>query len=254
MYIFILILIIITFYFYKHKIFIRLDTFFRKGFSKNDDKFGVYCFTGKQGDGKTYSLVDMLSYTGKNHIKICNIYSLCIHHDYCFGIDNLSNFLQNNPNINTNDFFIYEPDFNKIQDFIENCENPQAYVIVFDEIFTLIEKGKLSKDCLSFLSQMRKRGLIFYTTCQEWLELNVTFRRYVRYQVACKMYNIKILNFAICVNEINNAYEMKWDNFENEYICPVIRTNVKKCSKALADSYDTYEIIKTEGKLVNNKK
>lgn len=248
MIIFVLVVFIICIlsYIIQNKIFIRLDTFFRKGFSKHDDKYGVYCFCGKQGDGKTYSLVDMLSDTGKHKIKICNIKSLCeLSNNYCYGIDNIPMFLKNHE-----DFFVYETDFNKIQDYIESVDDTSKYIIVFDEIFTLIEKGKLSRDCLSFLSQMRKRGLYLYTTCQEWLELNVTFRRYVRYQIVCKMINIKILNFAICVNKINNAYEMKWDNLENEYICPIIRTNIKKCSKQIADSYDTFEVIKTTGKLV----
>ena len=37
-------------YIVKNKLVIRVDTFFRKGFAKHDDKYGVYCFTGKQGD------------------------------------------------------------------------------------------------------------------------------------------------------------------------------------------------------------
>lgn len=31
-------------YIIKNKMIIRVDTFFRKGFSKHDDKYGVYCF------------------------------------------------------------------------------------------------------------------------------------------------------------------------------------------------------------------
>lgn len=31
-------------YIIKNKIVIRVDTFFRKGFEKHDDKYGVYCF------------------------------------------------------------------------------------------------------------------------------------------------------------------------------------------------------------------
>ena len=42
---------------------------------------------------------------------------------------------------------------------------------------------------------------------------------------------------------------MKWDNLQNEYIAPIIQTTIKKCSKEIADSYDTFEVIKTEGKL-----
>lgn len=239
--------IVLLVYIIRNKILIRIDTFFRKGFSKHDDKYGVYCFTGKQGDGKTYSLVDMLSNTGKNKIKICNIKSLCVNHAFVMGIDQYKKHMEK---MKTDDFYIYETDFNKIQEFLETCEKPQKYIIIYDEIFSLIEKGKLSKESLSFLSQMRKRGLYLYTTAQEWLEINVTFRRYVRYQVTCSMFNVKFFDFAISINEINNAYEMKWDNEQNEYVCPRILTTIKKCSKKIADSYDTYEVIETQGRLV----
>lgn len=243
-----MILIILVLWIIKNKIVLRIDTFFRKGFKKNDDKYGVYCFTGKQGDGKTYSLVDTLSQTGKNKIKICNIKSLC-NSGYCFN--GLQNFNKNLLKYDYQNIYIYENDFNKIVDYLQNREDTKDFIIIYDEIFTLIEKGKLSKECLAFLSQMRKRGLYLYTTAQEWLEINITFRRYVRYQIACKMINIPILNFALSINEINNAYEMKWDNLENEYIAPRIKTTIKKCSKALADSYDTFETIETAGKLVS---
>lgn len=245
----ILLFIIVSTILIKNKLVIRIDTLLRKGFAKKDDKYGVYCFCGKQGDGKTYSLVDMLSFTGKNKIKICNIESLCKRSKfYINGLENIDKYLKKQSNYF--DFYIYETDFNKIQEFLEKCEDTNKYIIIYDEIFSLIEKGKLSKESLSFLSQMRKRGLYLYTTCQEWLELNVTFRRYVRYQVECNMYNFPLFNFAFSINKINNAYEMKWDNQQNEYICPIIKTTIKKCSKKLADSYDTYEVIKTQGKMV----
>ena len=240
----IFLLIIFITYIIKNKIVIRFDTLFRKGFKKNDDKYGVYCFTGKQGDGKTYSLVDILDQIGKDLIKICNIKSLCESGKYLIGIDNY-----NNQNVD----YIYETDFNKIVEFLENRPDAKNFIIVYDEIFTLIEKGKLSKDCLAFLSQMRKRGLYLYTTAQEWLEINITFRRYVRYQISCKMINLPIFNCALSINEINNAYEMKWDNLQNEYIAPRIKTTIKKCGLKIANSYDTFETIKTQGKLIGTK-
>lgn len=38
------IVIIALTYIIKNKLVIRVDTFFRKGFAKHDDKYGVYCF------------------------------------------------------------------------------------------------------------------------------------------------------------------------------------------------------------------
>lgn len=221
----IVILILFLMFFLKYlivdKVHINFKSFFRKGFPKNDDQYGVYCFCGKQGSGKTYSLVDSLEEKAHNKIVLCNIKSLCASH---------SN-------------YIYANDFYDIMDIVLKDENPARYIIVYDEIFTLLEKGKLDKKCLSFLSQMRKRKIYLYTTAQEWLEINVTFRRYVRFQIECNMINVPILNFALTFNKVNDAYQMKWDSLQNEYVAPRIQTNIKKCSLKVANSYDTFETI-----------
>lgn len=222
-------LIILVIFIIKNKIVIRFDTFFRKGFEKKNDKYGVYCFCGKQGTGKTYSLIDFLHETKKkNQIVLSNVKSYCKSHKK---------------------YSIYCPDFEDIMRLCEqNNDYGKKYIIFFDEIFTYIEKGKLTKQQLSFLSQMRKRGLILLTTAQEWLEINITFRRYVRYQIECSMVNLPLINRAFSINKINDAYQMKWDNLENEYVCPIIKTTFKKCSLELANSYDTYETIETSKK------
>lgn len=252
-FIIIIILIVIITYLIKNRIIIRIDTFFRKGFTKKDDKYGVYCFCGKQGDGKTCSLVDTVNSVIKNKYIICNILSLCQRRKegYIDSLDNFDTLLKKNNNKNKK--YIYEKDFNKICNFLENREDSQNFIIIYDEIFSLLEKGQMTKESRNFLSQMRKRQLYLYTTCQEWLELNITFRRYVRYQIQCTMFNLPFFDCAISINSIYDAYKMKWDNLENEYIAPIIRTNIKKCSKAVVDSYDTYETIEVSGKMTHNK-
>ena len=258
MILFILVLIVFFIFIFmlKNKIVLRIDTFFRRGFKKYDDNYGIYCFCGKQGDGKTYSAVDFMSEICGHRKIITNVESLlklqdktgifkgfnCYLSDYINSTDDEKQLIS----------LIYESDFEKIYDFLKTlgpneCEN---YIIFYDELFTLIEKGKLDKDMLSFISQMRKRHLYLFTTVQEWLELNVTFRRYVRFQVQCSMFNFKPFGFAISINKVNDAYQMKWDNLSNEYICPIIKTTIKKCSKLIADSYDTFEVIKTQGNLI----
>lgn len=51
---------------------IKLKTFFRKGFAPKRGQFGVYCFCGKQGKGKTYSVVEFLQ-DNKDKKIFCNI-------------------------------------------------------------------------------------------------------------------------------------------------------------------------------------
>lgn len=42
-----LIVFIVAITLIRNKVLIRFDTFFRKGFTKYDDKYGVYCFCRK---------------------------------------------------------------------------------------------------------------------------------------------------------------------------------------------------------------
>jgi len=254
----ILFIVIVTIYFVKNRIVFRVDTFFRKGFKKNDDDYGIYTFCGKQGDGKTYSIMDVLSEILGDKTLILNVESVMTLKDKtglfkgdCFK---LSDFSDNDLKFEKVRKFkiVYESDFEKIYNFLKTLSPVQCsqFVVFYDELFSLIEKGRLNKDMLTFISQMRKRHLYLFTTVQEWLELNVTFRRYVRFMVKCDMYCPKILNFAISVNKIYDAYQMQWDNLQNEYVCPLIKTTIKKCSKSVADSYDTFEVIKTQGSLL----
>lgn len=140
-------------------------------------------------------------------------------------------------------FVIYNDNFYDIINKFKNNIYDKNYVIFYDEIFTLLEKGKLNKSILSFISQLRKRNLYLITTAQEWLEINVTFRRYVRYQIDCNMIQLPLFNCAIMINKINDGYQMAWDNLQNEYVAPRIRTTIRKSSLNYAQQYDTFEVI-----------
>ena len=59
------IIIIIILIMMSKKITIDIRSFFSKTIPLDRGKFGVYCFTGKQGSGKTYSLVKYI----KKHKK-----------------------------------------------------------------------------------------------------------------------------------------------------------------------------------------
>ena len=194
---------------------IKLKTFFKKGFAPKRGRFGVYCYCGKQGSGKTYSVVEFLKQ--QKDIKIySNISSL---HDIKYTY------------------------FNGFDKLLE-LRNEHDCIIVYDEIFTALTKStKLSQEVLDFLSQMRKRRIVFLTTAQEWLEINITLRRYCRYQIECKMLNI--LGLGILIKSMYDAEQLKWSNDDNEYIAPLVETTISKCNVSVANSYDTFEQIKT---------
>lgn len=194
---------------------IKFKTFFRKGFSPKRGKFGVYCYCGKQGQGKTYSVVEFLRQHKDSKIY-CNIGSIQgIKYTYFNGFDQLL-----------------------------DLRNEHDCIIVYDEIFTALTKSsKLNTDVLDFLSQMRKRRIIFLTTAQEWLEINITLRRYCRYQIDCHMINF--LGMGILTKYFYDAEKIKWSQEDNEYVAPIIEMSISKCNVCVANSYDTFEQIKT---------
>lgn len=211
-------LVCVAFYIIKTQhIKVKIKTFFRKGFSPNRGQFGVYCFCGKQGQGKTYSVVEFLK-ENKDKEIYANLKSIKgVNYTYFEGFDELL----------------------KLQDK-KDC------IIVYDEIFTALTKtSRINQDVLSFLSQMRKRKIIFLTTAQEWLEINMTLRRYCRYQIECKMKSIPIIKLGILIKRFYDAELMKWSPNDNEYMAPLLSTTISKCNVSTANMYDTREEIKT---------
>ena len=210
-----LLLILFIYMVYVKKIKIKFKTFFRRGFAPKRGKFGVYCYCGKQGQGKTYSVVEYLR-ENKDKKIFCNIGSIKgLNYTYFNGFDELL----------------------KLRDE-HDC------IIVYDEIFTALTKSsKINTDVLDFLSQMRKRRIIFLTTAQEWLEINITLRRYCRYQIECHMFNF--FGLGILEKDMYDAELMKWSQEDNEYIAPICNCTISKCNICVANSYDTFEQIKT---------
>lgn len=217
-----LIIAIVIYLLCVYHIKIKWKTFFKKGFKVEKKPYGVYCFCGKQGKGKTYSVVEFL----KDHkdMKIyANIKSLKdVKYEYFCGFEQLLQLRSQ-----------------------KNC------IIFFDEIFTALTKSsKLNTEVLDFLSQMRKRNIIFLTTAQEWLEINMTLRRYCRFQIDCNIISPFFLSHSILIKTFKDAEKMKWDQLENEYIAPIINITISKCNLQVANSYDTYEQISS---VANNK-
>ena len=196
----ILIIIFILFfligqYIIVNKIRFDLKSFLKAGFSKRDDKFGLYTFVGQQGEGKTYSAVRMA-------IKLKQQEGYTI-------ITNLESF-------NVYDDTIYEKDILKIIDLVvsstdNNFDNRCRYIVLFDEIFTVLMRNAKNLSYLipitNFLAQLRKRKIIFITTAQVWNEIPIEFRRLCRFVVSCHMFNLPIFNKAITINRIGDRLQ-----------------------------------------------
>ena len=208
--VFILMIVIIVI---NRKIRIKLKTFLKRGFKPSRNKFGVYCYCGKQGKGKTYSAVEYLL-ENKDKKIYANLESLK-------GVE-------------------YTP-IGGFDDLLD-LRHEHDCIIFFDEIFTaLTRNSKMTTEVLDFLSQMRKRNIVFITTAQEWLEVNITFRRYCRYQIDCNMF--PIFGSGLLIKTFHDAEQMKWSNDANEYVAPIVETTIIKCNLEVAKSYDTFETI-----------
>lgn len=220
-FLFIVLFSILWFYlFFYLKVEIDLVSFLKRGFSARRGRFGVYCFCGKQGSGKTFSTVNFLL-KHRNMPIYSNIKLTDLEYNYFSGFDELL----------------------KIDD--HHC------IIVFDEIFTALTKqSRMSREVLSFLSQMRKRNIIFITTAQEWMEINITLRRYVRYQIDCQIVNF--LPFSILIEHYRDGEQMKWSTEDNEYIAPIVATRVFKMAYEVTNHYDTWEVISLENKPIQH--
>lgn len=223
-------------YIAKNKIHIDFKSFFRKGFKKLDNKFGLFCYTGKQGKGKTYSAVNFCIKQ-----KLLNDYII---------LTNVKSFVP------TFQDTIY---FESIQQIIDYCtsfkDNDKNVLIFFDEIFTVLEKGgNLSREVLSFISQLRKRKIIFVTTAQEWSEIQITFRRYVRFQISCNMISLPFSKMAVIINQINDGDLIRWDNDLQDFVAPIIQTNIEKGKISVINSYDTFETIRMTNTINSRKK
>lgn len=201
-----------------NKIFIDWRSIIAKTIPLDTGVFGVYCFTGKQGSGKTYSLTKYI----KKHHSGEKIYS----------------------NLTINGI-----EYEKIRsvEHLLSLRNEGNLFIIFDEIFTLLNDKTIPRDIrddlMEFLSQQRKMKNILMTTAQEWLNIPIEFRRFVRIQVDCR--TIPLGKFGgILIEEYFDAYNMKWSQLDNEYVAPRIRKKFSKYEKRFMLSYDTYERIR----------
>ncbi len=212
-----LILLPIGIFCYLHfvlKVRVKYKTFLRRGFIPNRGIFGVYCYCGKQGQGKTYSVVEFL-HNNKDMPIYANLKSIR-------GLK-----------------YTYIANFDELLSLRDKTD----CIIVYDEIFTALQKNSVvNKDVLDFLSQMRKRRIICLTTAQEWPEIPLTWRRYCRYQIDCRLIRLPLVR-GILIKTFKDAENMKWSNDDMEHIAPLIEMTITHTQKWLADSYDTFEQI-----------
>lgn len=242
--IFVFVVFLIFTYIKKNHIHIDYSSIIKEGFKKIDNNFGITCYCGKQGTGKTYSAIKFIEeqkekfgYTIITNVKSYARLNHAVNLDYYINHKNDQSCIEAR--------YIYEPNIINIIEFCTTFNGNDANILIFfDEIFTVLEnQGSIRRDVRSFLSQLRKRSIIFITTAQEWAEIHISFRRYVRYQVSCSMISLPFSHKAWVINEINNGDEIHWDETVQDFVAPIIQTNISKGLKKIIQLYDTFETI-----------
>lgn len=220
--------------FRRNQISIKYKTFKETGAKADIGNFGVYCYNGAQGRGKTYSLTEYV-YDHDN---------LVVYTNYHFT-DIINRHFKN-------ELIYYDNGFKnliEIKDKLDSGEiiipSDKQLVIIYDELFQELMRGdKLNKDILDFLSQMRKRKIIFLTSAQYWSEIPITFRRFVRYQIDCSFRQYFFLNFSLLFKVFRDGDLIKWDSNENDFVAPIIETSISKVRKDVFKSYNTFELVR----------
>lgn len=236
-YLLILLLIIILYIKFNMKIKIKWKTFLKKGFKVDRGVFGIYCYTGQQGEGKSYSCTE---YVFDNY-QHCQIFS-----NITFNNIDYLHFNGFKEMLDIRDKLDYAKYYHK--NFI--IFNGKKYLIdfdkqilfIYDELFSELSRGsKIDNNVLDFISQMRKRKYILLTTCQIWSDIPLTWRRLTRFQISCKMYHFFGLN--LLVKTFRDSENMKWDNLEQEFVAPLVSTTVTHTRLCVSQLYDTFELI-----------
>lgn len=197
---------------------IRLNTIFKKGLPKLDDRFGVYFVTGRQGSGKTYYGVTLLLQQSSSLVNkvYTNIHSLKIP-----GYD-----------------IVY---FDEIKELYTNVDDNCIFFI--DEVARKYDRNsKTDTQFYAWLNQSRKRKRIVILVTQEWRELPMWIRRPAKYMINTKKTKL-LWKFGFYTSVVGDAENMIFNKDEGEYECPPLKYIIYRRNKFIADMYDTFEAV-----------
>lgn len=197
---------------------IRLNTIFKKGLPKIDDRYGIYYVTGRQGSGKNYYAVMLALQQNPdliNKIKT-NIHSLNI----------------------PNHKMEY---FTKISELYDDID--EYCIFIIDEVSKKYDRNsRTDTQFYAWLNQSRKRHRVVILITQEWRELPMWIRRPAKYMISTRP--TKILNiFGFYTSTVGDAENMIFNKDEGEYECPPIKYIIYRRNLKVANLYDTFEPI-----------
>lgn len=197
------------------KTFPKKRTRIKRGFPT-----GTVLFTGGQGKGKSLSATHYLERLKKSYPNI---------------------YIVSNIKLAIADLVIKSEE---VQDHIlmtiqdeHGNERPIAFFI--DEIQTVLFSGKkaVSFETFKAICQQRKALKTIIGTLQEFLDLDIKYRRQIQAQVECMYFG------SVQIELWKDPDSLKFDPKTNDYIGRTKRINIWKRHDDAFKLYDTYEIV-----------
>lgn len=179
---------------------------------------GSYFFTGRQGTGKTLSATNYIARLKK---KYPNLY------------------IYSNIKLTLADKVIKS---SEVSDYILDVR-PDGAPIAFllDEAHTVFydKKNKISGETLRAISQQRKAKKTLIFTLQDYLDLDIQYRRQPGAVINCSRFG------PVQFEVFKNAEALVMDRNTNKYVAPIQDIRIWKRNNEAFDRYDTYEIVKS---------
>jgi hypothetical protein len=192
---------------------------------------GTVFFTGKQGAGKSLSASHYLDMLKKKYptLYIYSNIQLAIA-DKVIKSEEVADYILEK----------------KMDD--EGNEIPIAFFL--DEIQTVLFSGKKSVSFETFkaICQQRKALKTIIGTMQEFLDLDIKYRRQLQAQVECFHYG------PVQIELWKDPESLRFDQVKNDYVGRTKRINIWKRHNEAYDIYDTYEIVNATMDIDQNKK
>jgi SpoVK/Ycf46/Vps4 family AAA+-type ATPase len=199
---------------------IFLKSFFKKTtHERNPFPVGTVLFVGHQGAGKTLSAVHYIEQLRKRFPDLLVFSNIDV-----IGATKL------------------KPQ--DITDTILKDYGRQPVVFFLDEIQVLLrtksgnKERVLSEDTLNAISQQRKANKTIVGTLQEFLDLDISYRRQLRAQVQCRHVGDMQIEFW------RDPNSLKYDAEKNDYAGKVMDIWIWKRHNFIYKLYDTYEIVR----------
>lgn len=192
---------------------------------KKDFPTGTIIFTGRQGAGKTLSATHYLVRLKRNYPNM---------------------FIFSNIQLTIADKIITSDEVQKYILWV----HPKGYPIAFflDEIQTVLfnSKQSVSIEVFKSICQQRKALKTIIGTAQEFLDIDIRYRRQLNSLVECSPF------FKFQCERWVDPDTLSLDPQTNKYIGETKMFNIWKRHNAAFDIYDTYEIVNAVMQIDNN--